>query len=81
MKTKADAFIKDAEENGVEVDPENAPGYKMTVEQITQQQLESDDKAVDVDGDNQPDRRNGDEGFLEDVFEQKEITPVIAEKG
>ena len=55
MKTKADAFIKDAEENGVEVDPENAPGYKMTVEQITQQQLESDDKAVDVDGDNQPD--------------------------
>lgn len=55
MKTKADAFIKDAEENGVEVDPENAPGYKMTVEQITQQQLERDDKAVDVDGDNQPD--------------------------
>lgn len=55
MKTKADAFIKDAEENGVEVDPENAPGYKMTVEQITQKQLESDDKAVDVDGDNQPD--------------------------
>ena len=55
MKTKADAFIKDAEENGVEVGPENAPGYKMTVEQITQQQLESDDKAVDVDGDNQPD--------------------------
>ena len=35
----------------------------------------------EADGDNQPDRRNGDEGFLEDVFEQKEITPVIAEKG
>ena len=51
MKTKADAFIKDAEENGVEVDPENAPGYKMTVEQITQQQLESDDPALDMDGD------------------------------
>lgn len=50
MKTKADAFIKDAEENGVEVDPENAPGYKMTVEQITQQQLESDDPALDMDG-------------------------------
>ena len=51
MKTKADAFIKDAEENGVEVGPENAPGYKMTVEQITQQQLESDDPALDMDGD------------------------------
>ena len=51
MKTKADAFIKDAEENGVEVDPENAPGYKMTVEQITYQQLESDDPALDMDGD------------------------------
>lgn len=51
MKTKADAFIKDAEENGVEVDPENAPAYKMTVEQITQQQLESDDPALDMDGD------------------------------
>ena len=51
MRTKADAFIKDAEENGVEVDPENAPGYKMTVEQITQQQLESDDPALDMDGD------------------------------
>lgn len=51
MKTKADAFIKDAEENGVEVDPEKAPGYKMTVEQITQQQLESDDPALDMDGD------------------------------
>lgn len=51
MKTKADAFIKDAEENGVEVDPENALGYKMTVEQITQQQLESDDPALDMDGD------------------------------
>ena len=35
----------------------------------------------EADGDNQPDRRNGDKGFLEDVFEQKEITPVIAEKG
>ena len=50
MKTKADAFIKDAEENGVEVDPENAPGYKMTVEQLTQQQLDSDDPALDMDG-------------------------------
>ena len=51
MKNKADVFIKDAEENGVEVDPENEPGYKMTVEQITQQQLESDDPALDMDGD------------------------------
>lgn len=55
MKTKADAFIKDAEENGVEVDPENAPGYKMTVEQLTQQQLDSDDPALDLDGDGKKD--------------------------
>ena len=55
MKTKADAFIKDAEENGVEVDPENAPGYKMTVEQLTQKQLDSDDPALDLDGDGKKD--------------------------
>ena len=47
MKTKADAFIKNAEENGVEV----SEGVTMTVEQITQQQLESDDPALDMDGD------------------------------
>lgn len=39
ISEQADAFIKDAEENGVEVDPVNAPGYKMTIEQITQQQM------------------------------------------
>ena len=32
-------FIKDAEKNGVEVDPVNAPGKKMTIEEITQQQM------------------------------------------
>ena len=36
----ADDFIKDAEENGVEVDPENAPGVKMTIEDITKQQMD-----------------------------------------
>lgn len=41
LKEQADAFIKDAEENGVEADPENAPGVKVTVEQLTQQQLDS----------------------------------------
>ena len=51
LKAGADDFIKDAEENGVEVDPENAPGVKMNVEQLTQQQLDSDDPALDLDGD------------------------------
>ena len=51
LKEQADAFIKDAEENGVEADPENAPGVKATVEQLTQQQLDSDDPALDMDGD------------------------------
>ena len=32
-------FWADAEKNGVEVDPVNAPGYKMTVEQIIEQQM------------------------------------------
>lgn len=39
LKTQADDFIKGAEKEGVEVDPENNPGVKMTVEQITQQKL------------------------------------------
>ena len=51
LKTEADSFIKDAEENGVEVDPVNAPGYKMTIEKLTQQQLESDDPALDLNED------------------------------
>ena len=55
LKEQADAFIKDAEVNGVEVDPENAPGYKMTVEELTQQQLESDDPALDLNNDGEKD--------------------------
>ena len=51
LKEQADAFIKDAEENGVEADPENARGVKVTVEQLTQRQLDSDDPALDMDGD------------------------------
>ena len=51
LKEQADAFIKDAEENGVEAGPENAPGVKVTVEQLTQRQLDSDDPALDMDGD------------------------------
>lgn len=46
----ADKFIEDAEKTGVEVDPENAPGYKMTVEELTQQTMENE-KIVDLDGD------------------------------
>ena len=41
IKSGADEFIKEAEETGVEVDPVNAPGYKMTVEELTQQTMES----------------------------------------
>ncbi len=55
LKKNADAFIKDAEDNGIEVDPENAPGYKMTVEDLTKQQLESDDPALDLNQDGEKD--------------------------
>ncbi len=47
LKQKADKFIKNAEENGVEV----SEGVTMTVEQLTQRQLDSDDPALDMDGD------------------------------
>lgn len=47
MKQEADKFIKNAEEKGVEV----SEGVTMTVEQLTQQQLDSDDPALDMDGD------------------------------
>lgn len=46
LKQEADKFIKNAEEKGVEVE-----GVTMTVEQLTQQQLDSDDPALDMDGD------------------------------
>ena len=45
MKTEADNFIKDAEENGIK-----DYGGK-TIEQITQDQLESDDPALDLNED------------------------------
>ena len=45
MKTEADNFIKDAEEKGIEQ-------YNgMTIEQITQMQLDSDDPALDLNKD------------------------------
>ena len=47
LKQEADKFIKNAEEEGVEV----SAGVTMTVEQLTQQQLDSDDPALDMDGD------------------------------
>ena len=46
LKQEADKFIKNAEENGVE----GSEGVTMTVEQLTQQQLDSDDPALDMDG-------------------------------
>ena len=47
LKQEADKFIKNAEGKGVEV----SEGVTMTVEQLTQQQLDSDDPALDMDGD------------------------------
>lgn len=47
LKQEADKFIKNAEEKGVEV----SEGVTMTVEQLTQQQLDSGDPALDMDGD------------------------------
>ena len=46
LKQEADKFIKNAEEKGVEV----SEGVTRTVEQLTQQQLDSDDPALDMDG-------------------------------
>ena len=46
LKQEADKFIKNAEEKGVEVE-----GVTKTVEQLTQQQLDSDDPALDMNGD------------------------------
>ena len=46
LKEQADAFIKNAEENGVEVQE----GVTMTVEQLTQNSM-ANDKIVDLDGD------------------------------
>lgn len=46
LKQEADKFIKNAEEKGVEVE-----GVTMTVEQLTQRQLDSDDPALDMNGD------------------------------
>ena len=51
LKQEADKFIKNAEEKGVEV----SEGVTMTVEQLTQQQLDSDDPALDLDGDGKKD--------------------------
>lgn len=47
LKQQADAFIKSAEEDGIEV----SEGVTMTVEQLTTQQLESDEPALDLDQD------------------------------
>ena len=51
IDAQCDAFIEDAETNGVEVQP----GYKMTIAQLTEQQLASEDPAVDLDEDGTPD--------------------------
>lgn len=64
LKQEADKFIKNAEEKGVEV----SEGITMTVEQLTQQQLDSDDPALDMDGD----------GTKETSF--KQAIPIYAEQ-
>ena len=46
LKQEADKFIKNAEEKGVKVED-----VTKTVEQLTQQQLDSDDPALDMNGD------------------------------
>lgn len=50
LKEQADAFIQDAEENGVALD-QSKPDEKTPLEEITQQQLNSDDPALDLDED------------------------------
>lgn len=64
LKQEADKFIKNAEEKGVEV----SEGVTMTVEQLTQQQLDSDDPALDMDGD----------GTKETSF--KQVIPIYAKQ-
>ena len=52
-----DSFWADAQENGVEVDPVNAPGHKMTVDQIVDQQMgtpQKDDMLMKLDQNGQP---------------------------
>lgn len=55
LKEQADEFMETARTDGVEVDPVNAPGVKMTVDDLVEQQMQSDDKTVDLDGDEKPD--------------------------
>lgn len=43
-----DQFWEDAQTNGVEIDPENAPGYKMTVDEIVDEQMNT--AMEDLDG-------------------------------
>ena len=64
LKQEADKFIKNAEEKGVEV----SEGVTMTVEQLTQQQLDSDDPALDMD----------DDGTKETSF--KQAIPIYAKQ-
>ncbi len=48
MVAQAEATIEEAKTTGVEVDPVNAPGYKMTTDQIVAQQM--DTPMEDLDG-------------------------------
>ena len=40
IRAGADAFIEEANTEGVEVDPVNAPGYKMKIDEIVEQQMD-----------------------------------------
>ena len=54
IDAQCDAFIEDAKTNGVEVDPVNAPGYKMTIDQIAEQQMATEDKIINMGTEEQP---------------------------
>lgn len=49
LSAGADKFIEGAKTDGIEVDPENAPGRKMTIEEITQQTMENE-QIVEIKG-------------------------------
>ena len=64
-----EAFWADAQTNGIEVDPVNAPGYKMTVDEIVAQQMDTpqEDPMLQIPGTN-------------DYMTPNEAIPVFAEQ-
>lgn len=54
IDAQCDAFIETAETEGVEVDPVNAPGYKMTIADLTEQQMASEEKIINFGTEEEP---------------------------